>query len=66
MLVTPSPEGISSRPLTLLEQDGPVLRFLVSRSASWVGGLEPAFPAHAAFADPVHETYVGVSVRGGW
>jgi general stress protein 26 len=61
MLATPSPEGISSRPLTLLEQDGDVLRFLVSRSSSWVNGLAPTFPAHAAFADPEHETYVAVS-----
>ena len=61
MLATPSPEGISSRPLILLDQDAGVLRFLVSRSSSWVAGLEPTFPAHAAFADPDDETYVAVS-----
>jgi general stress protein 26 len=61
MLATPSPDGISSRPLTLLEQEDGVLRFLVSRSSSWVEGLEPTFAAHAAFADPAHETYVAVS-----
>ena len=61
MLATPSPDGISSRPLTLLELDGSVLRFLVSRSSAWVATGAPTFPAHAAFADPEHETYVGVS-----
>jgi general stress protein 26 len=33
----------------------------VSRSAEWVAGCGPTFPAHAAFADPEHETYVAVS-----
>jgi general stress protein 26 len=61
MVATPSPDGISSRPLTLLEHEDRVLRFLVSSESSWVAGLEPTFVAHAAFADPDHETYVGVS-----
>lgn len=62
MVATPSsPDGISSRPLTLLEHDDGTLRFLVSSESSWVAGLEPTFPANAAFADPDHETYVGVS-----
>lgn len=63
MLATPSPDGISSRPLTLLEHDGNTLRFLVSQSASWVDALEPSFEAHAAFADPGKDTYVAVSGR---
>jgi general stress protein 26 len=60
MVAIPSGEGIISRPLTLLEHEGSVLRFLVARSAPWVSGLPPEFPANAAFADGSRAQYAAV------
>lgn len=53
---------LSARPLTLLEQDGPTLRFLVSRSAEWVQAL-PAGDAEVqvSFADPGDNRWVALS-----
>ena len=52
-----------ARPLTLLEQDGTTLRFLVARSAEWVTPiLAGGAPVQAAFADPSANSCV--SVRG--
>lgn len=50
-----------SRPLALAEEDGPVLRFLVSTEADWVAALEGNdFPATVTFADPGKNTYVAL------
>jgi general stress protein 26 len=54
-----------ARPLTLLEHDAPLLRFLVSRDADWVAPLlEDEAPTHVAFADPGANTYVSVAGLG--
>ena len=62
MVATVHGGAVSSRPLTLLEQDGAVLRFLVSKAAPWVGDLEGA-SVNAAFADPGSNSYTSVSGR---
>jgi general stress protein 26 len=54
-----------ARPLTLLELDSPLLRFLVSREAEWVAPLlTDDQPVQVAFADPGANTYVSVSGLG--
>ena len=60
MVATVVDGRITSRPLTLLEQDGPHLRFLVSASTPWVQAVAPGAAVHAAFADTADETYVAV------
>ncbi len=50
-----------SRPLTMAEQDGGTLRFLVATSADWVDGLEIApSPTTVTFSDPGKNTYVAL------
>jgi general stress protein 26 len=64
MVATVQDGRISSRPLTLLEHDGPLLRFLVSASAPWSQQITGVAQMHAAFADTKDETYVAVEGVG--
>ena len=64
MVATVVDGTITSRPLTLLEQDGPTLRFLVAAAAPWVQALGTGATVHAAFADTADETYVAVEGVG--
>lgn len=51
----------ASRPLALAEQDGEVLRFLVSTEATWVSDLDgQGSPSGVTFSDPGKNTYVGL------
>jgi general stress protein 26 len=58
MLTTESPGGLSARPLTLMEQDGSTLRFLVAQSSGWVDDVADV---GVSFADPQHNTYVALT-----
>ena len=58
MVTTESPGGLSSRPLTLMEQEGGTLRFLVSQSADWV---QDVADVQVSFADPQANTYVALT-----
>lgn len=60
MVTTVHGDAVTSRPLTLLEQDGSTLRFLVSRSAPWADEAEGGRPVNAAFADPGANSYTSV------
>ncbi len=54
----------ASRPLTMVEQDHGVLRFLVSTEAEWVNDLDgEGSPAGVTFSDPGKNTYVAVQGR---
>src|SRR5688572_33291005 len=64
MLTTATDGRLTSRPLTLLEQAGPTLRFLVPRTSDWAAGLRGGSPVQASFADPGRNTYVALSGRG--
>lgn len=51
----------NSRPLTLAEQDGPVLRFLTSTEAEWVNHLDGEHSrAGVTFSDPAKNAYVAL------
>ena len=51
----------NSRPLAVAEQDGSVLRFLVSTEADWVQELESKdSPTGVTFSDPGKNLYVGL------
>lgn len=52
-----------SRPLTLAEHDGDVLRFLVSTGADWVAAVTEHSPAAVTFSDPHANTYVALQGR---
>jgi general stress protein 26 len=61
MVTTSSPQGLRSRPLTLLEQEDADLRFLVSKESEWVQELsEPMASVQVSFADPGDNTYVAL------
>lgn len=62
MLATADDDGTwRSRPLSLAEQDGSRLSFLVSSEADWVAALEDGgSPATATFSDPGKNTYVAL------
>jgi general stress protein 26 len=64
MVATVDNGRISSRPLTLLEHEGSILRFLVSASAPWSQQITGVAQVHAAFADTRDETYVAVEGIG--
>lgn len=65
MVAVESPNGISARPLTLLELDGVKLRFLVSKSAEWAADHRDSdFAVNAAFADPAKDKFAAVEGRG--
>jgi general stress protein 26 len=66
MVSTSAPGGDGlARPLTLLELDAPLLRFLVSREAEWVAPLlADEGPVQVSFADPSENTYVSVAGLG--
>ena len=50
-----------SRPLALVEHEGPVLRFLVSTESDWVAALETiGSPTSVTFSDPKANTYVSL------
>lgn len=50
-----------SRPLSLAEQKGSILRFLVSSDAEWVQALETGgSPSSVTFSDPGKNTYVAL------
>lgn len=54
----------NSRPLTLMEQDGPILRFLTTTEAEWVGHLDGDHSATGVtFCDPGKNTYVALQGR---
>lgn len=54
----------SSRPLTLAEQDGPVLRFLTTTEAEWVSHLDGDHsPTGVTFSDPGKNAYVALQGR---
>jgi general stress protein 26 len=62
MVTTTSPEGLSARPLTLLDQDGGNVRFLVSRAADWVQGLASGTEqVQVSFAEPAKSSYVALN-----
>ncbi len=51
----------ASRPLTLADEEGGRLRFLVSTEAEWVADLDgEGSPAGVTFSDPAKNTYVGL------
>lgn len=57
----PTTKAWHSRPLTLQEQDGPVLRFLTSTEAQWVSHLDgEGSPAGVTFSDPAKNSYVAL------
>jgi general stress protein 26 len=58
MVTTESPGGLTARPLTLMEQDGATLRFLVSQSADWV---QDVADVQVSFADPHANRYVALT-----
>ena len=61
MVTTAGPRGLRSRPLTLLEQEDAVLRFLVSKQSEWVQDLnQPMASVQVSFADPGDNTYVAL------
>lgn len=64
MVTTSTPQGLTARPLTLLEQDGPVLRFFVSAQAEWVQQLgDPMGSVQVSFVDPSANTYIALQGR---
>ena len=61
MVTTAGPRGLRARPLTLLEQQDAVLRFLVSKQSEWVQDLtQPMASVQVSFADPGDNTYVAL------
>lgn len=62
MVVTPAPDGLASRPVTLAEATPQTLRFLVDTTADWARALEltPTL-VNVAFADTGDNTYVSVT-----
>ena len=53
-----------SRPLTLAEQDGPILRFLTTTEAEWVSHLDGDHsPTGVTFSDPGKNAYVALQGR---
>lgn len=62
MIATADDEGTwKSRPLSLAEQEGDRLSFLVSADADWVQALEGSgSPATTTFSDPGKNTYVAL------
>ncbi len=61
MVTTSTPEGLRARPLTVLEQQDAVLRFLVSTDAEWVQQLgDPVGSIQISFASPEENTYVAL------
>jgi general stress protein 26 len=61
MVTTSGPHGLRARPLTLLEQEDAVLRFLVSSESEWVQDLaQPMASVQVSFADPGDNTYVAL------
>lgn len=61
MVTTSTPEGLTARPLTLLEQEDAVLRFLVCTEAEWVQQLgDPLASVQVSLADPSENTYVAL------
>jgi general stress protein 26 len=61
MVTTSSPKGLTARPLTLLEHDGAVLRFLVSTDAEWVQQLgNPIASVQVSFASPSDNSWVAL------
>jgi general stress protein 26 len=62
-MITSRGDQLTARPLTLLEQDGTTLRFLVSKSAHWIPDVHPTGDVNAAFARPDESSYVSLSGR---
>ena len=64
MLVVASGEPptttLTSRPLTLLETEGDVLRFLVDATAAWTAAADGS-PVHVALADPGKNAFASVT-----
>ncbi len=61
----PTTHEWSSRPLTLMEQDGPILRFLTTTEADWVRHLDGDHSrAGVTFSDPSKNVYVALQGRG--
>jgi len=61
MVTTSTPQGLTSRPLTLLEQEDSTLRFLVSTETPWVQELtEPVASVQVSFAAPDRNEFVAL------
>jgi general stress protein 26 len=62
MVTTAGPRGLRSRPLTLLEHEDAVLRFLVSKQSEWVQDVadQPMASVQVSFADPHDNIYVAL------
>ena len=64
MVTTSTPQGLTARPLTLLEQEGSVLRFLVSTDAEWVQQVGRGLRSiQVSFVSPQDSTYVALLGR---
>lgn len=61
MVTTSTPRGLTARPLTLLEREDSVLRFLVSTDAEWVQQLgDPVASVQVSFASPPDNSWVSL------
>jgi general stress protein 26 len=63
MLVTYDGAALTSRPLTLQETEGDVLRFLVDDEAEWTRAVDGR-AVHLAFADPKGNAFASVAGVG--
>jgi general stress protein 26 len=64
MLTTESADGLDARPLTIVEQTGDTLWFLVSRSAQWLNATSlSGQDSLLAFEDAAHSSYVCLTGR---
>ena len=60
----PQTDQWHSRPLTLAEHDGSILRFLATTESEWVSHLdEKHSPAGVTFSDPAKNVYVALQGR---
>lgn len=61
MVTTSTPQGLTARPLTLLDREDSVLRFLVSTDAEWVQQLgDPVASVQVSFASPSDNSWVAL------
>ena len=61
MVTTATPQGLRARPLTLLEHEDRVLRFLVSKQSEWVQDLSVSLASvQVSLVDPGSNTYVAL------
>ncbi len=61
MVTTSTPRGLTARPLTIMGQEGPVLRFLVSTEAEWVQELgNPLASVQVSLAAPDKDEFASL------